>query len=108
MRNGRGVVERCIESVLSQSLSDLELIVCDNASDDDTVAAVEGYVRADRRVSLSVNPVDIGSHENMRRVFAAGSRQRYFRWISADDWLEPGCLSACVRTLDEPTQMRSA
>ena len=28
------------------------------------------------------------------------SHGRYFRWISADDWLEPSCLSACVETLD--------
>ena len=35
----------------------------------------------------------------MRRVFKA-SRGTFFRWISADDWLEPGCLSACVRALE--------
>ena len=99
MRDGREVVGRCIESVLSQSLGDLELIVSDNASDDDTVETVKGYARADRRVRLSVNPADIGSHENMNRVLAE-AHGRYFRWISADDWLEPGCLSACVGALE--------
>ena len=99
MRDGRGVVGRCIESVLSQSLGDLELIVSDNASDDDTVETVMGYAQADRRVRLSVNPADIGSHENMNRVLAE-AHGRYFRWISADDWLEPGCLSACVGALE--------
>ena len=99
VRNGRDTVERCIESVLSQDIAALELIVSDNASDDGTIETVESYARMDRRIRLTVNPVDVGSHENMNRVLAA-ARGRYFRWISADDWLEPGCLSACVRALE--------
>ena len=99
MRNGRDTVGRCIESVLSQDFADLELIISDNASDDETIDTVESYARMDRRVRLSVNPVNIGSHENMNRVLAAAGGT-YFRWISADDWLEPGCLSACVQVLE--------
>jgi glycosyltransferase involved in cell wall biosynthesis len=98
VRNGSAVIGRCIESVLSQDFADLELIVCDNVSDDDTVETVAGYARTDKRIRLSVNPVNIGSHENMNRVLVTAEGD-YFRWISADDWLEPGCLSACVKAL---------
>jgi glycosyltransferase involved in cell wall biosynthesis len=99
VRNGRNVIERCIQSILSQDFTDLELVICDNASDDGTIEMLDGYARADRRIRLSANQVDIGSHENMRRVLGA-SRGAFFRWISADDWLEPGCLSTCVRALE--------
>jgi Glycosyl transferase family 2 len=103
VRNGSETVERCIESVLSQDFADLELIVSDNASDDETIETVESYARMDRRVRLSVNRVNLGAHNNMNRVLAA-ARGTYFRWISADDWLEPGCLSACVRALERQTE----
>jgi glycosyltransferase involved in cell wall biosynthesis len=103
VRNARDTVERCIESILSQDFADLELIVSDNASDDGTTETVEGYARMDRRIRLSVNPVNVGSHENMNRALEA-ARGTYFRWISADDWLEPGCLSACVRALNHQTE----
>jgi glycosyltransferase involved in cell wall biosynthesis len=99
IRNGRHLTERCIESILSQDFSDFELVVCDNDSDDGTVERLEEYARADRRIKLSVNQVNIGSHENMRRVLDY-SRGTFFRWISADDWLEPRCLSTCVRALE--------
>jgi glycosyltransferase involved in cell wall biosynthesis len=99
VRNGRNVIERCIESILSQDFTDLELVVCDNASDDGTIRTLDDYARADRRIRLSANRVNIGSHENMRRVLEA-SRGTFFRWISADDWLEPRCLSTCVRALE--------
>src|SRR5262245_57433508 len=98
VRNGQDFVGRCIESVLSQDFTDLELVVCDNASDDGTIKILHDYARADRRLRFSVNQVNIGLHENMRRVldFSQGT---FFRWISADDWLEPRYLSTCLREL---------
>jgi glycosyltransferase involved in cell wall biosynthesis len=100
VRNGRQVVERCIESILSQDFTEFELLISDNASDDGTIATLEEYARADSRVALSVNQVNIGAHENMRKVFES-SRGKLFRWVSADDWLEPGCLSTCVGALED-------
>jgi glycosyltransferase involved in cell wall biosynthesis len=99
VRNGRDVIGRCVESVLAQDFSDLELVVCDNVSDDGTVELLERYAGADPRVVLHVNDVNIGSQPNMKQVLER-SRGTYFRWISADDWLEPGCLSACVAALE--------
>jgi glycosyltransferase involved in cell wall biosynthesis len=99
VRNDPHGVRRCIESVLAQDFTDLELVICDNASDDETVDILEEYGREDRRVTVAVNQVNIGSHENMNRVLQL-SRGRLFRWISADDWLEPNALSAAAQVLE--------
>ena len=99
VRNGRDVIERCVDSILSQDFTDLELVISDNISDDGTIGVLEEYARADRRIRLGVNPVNIGLRENMRRVLDL-AQGTLFRWISADDWLEPGALSACVRALE--------
>jgi glycosyltransferase involved in cell wall biosynthesis len=98
VRNGVGMIERCIRSVVSQDFTDLELVVSDNASDDGTIELLEEYARVDRRIRPFANEINIGSHENMNRVLEL-SRGEFFRWISADDWLESGCLSACVSAL---------
>jgi len=99
VRNGEAVVGRCIESILSQDFADFALVICDNVSDDGTIDLLQDYARSDSRVALSLNDVNIGSHENMKRTFEL-SHGTFFRWISADDWLEPGCLSACVRAFE--------
>jgi glycosyltransferase involved in cell wall biosynthesis len=99
VRNEPHNVRRCIESVLGQDFTDVELVICDNASDDETVETLQEYAREDRRVTVTVNPVNIGSHENMNRVLQL-SRGTFFRWISADDWLEPHALSTGVRVLE--------
>jgi glycosyltransferase involved in cell wall biosynthesis len=100
VRNGRGSIRRCIESILTQNFTDLELVVSDNDSDDGTIGILEQYARSDLRIKLNVNPLNIGSHENMNLVLRR-ARGTFFRWISADDWLEPNCLSKCVSALHE-------
>ena len=94
VRNDPQRVRRCIESVLSQDFTDIELVICDNASDDETL--VRRAVRAGRQA----DPVQIGVWpRTWNRVFEL-SRGRLFRWISADDWLEPHAISEGVRTLE--------
>ena len=97
VRNARDV-GRCIESVLSQDFTDLELVICDNVSEGGTITMLENYARSDPRIVLSVNEVNIGSHGSMRRVLDL-SRGTFFRWISADDWREPvASRHACARS----------
>ena len=50
VRNARHGVQRCIESILSQDFADLELVICDNVSDDGTIETLEEYARADARI----------------------------------------------------------
>ena len=103
VRNGVDVLRRCLESLISQDFSDLEVVISDNASDDGTRDLLEEYARADSRIRVGVNAVNIGLHENVNQVLES-SRGTFFRWISADDWLEPGYLSTCLGALAEQTQ----
>src|SRR3954454_13136001 len=99
VRNEPHVVRRCIESVLGQDFTDLEFVISDNASDDGTVDTLEQYAREDRRIRLVLNAANVGIHENMNRALHA-ARGALYRWISADDWLEPNALSTAVRMLE--------
>jgi glycosyltransferase involved in cell wall biosynthesis len=99
VRNEARGVRRCIESVLAQDFTDLELVISDNASDDGTLDLLAEYEREDRRVRLLRNTVNVGIHENMNRALQA-SRGTLYRWISADDWLEANALSTAVAALE--------
>jgi glycosyltransferase involved in cell wall biosynthesis len=98
--NGANYVGDAIASHLDQTFEDFELIVSDNASDDDTVEIVEELAAKDSRVRLLRNESNVGANRNYNITFAAASRGEYFRWHAHDDLIEPTFLERCVEVLD--------
>ncbi len=86
-----------IHSVLSQAASDTEIVVCDNASTDDSVQVVRGI--RDERIRLAINPCNVGFAANLERV-AAMARGRRMLLLSSDDRLKPHAL-AVYRKLEQ-------
>lgn len=97
--NGERYVGIAIESVLAQTHADLELVICDNGSTDRTVAICRDYERRDSRIRFFRNDSNIGAAGNFCRVFNL-STGKYFRWLSADDYLGSQSVALCEAVLD--------
>ena len=99
MFNGEAYLQEAIDSILSQTFTDFELIISDNASDDGTAEICRSYAGKDSRVRYYRSDRNLGGAWNYNRVFALASGQ-YFKWAAHDDNLEPGFLQCCVDVLD--------
>jgi glycosyltransferase involved in cell wall biosynthesis len=97
--NGEKFVGEGIQSILNQSFSDLELIVCDNASTDSTGEICRRIAAADRRLRYYANPTNIGVSENYNKAFQH-SRGEYFKWASCNDYCAEGLIEGCAEVLD--------
>jgi glycosyltransferase involved in cell wall biosynthesis len=97
--NGARFLRVALESVLAQTYSDFEIVVCDNASTDATEAICREYAARDRRIRYYRNEVNLGAATNFCRVFEL-SAGRYFRWLSADDYIAPTALHDCRLALE--------
>jgi glycosyltransferase involved in cell wall biosynthesis len=82
--NGERFLAEAIEAVLHQTIPDLELILCDNASTDRTEEICRDYAGRDKRVRYHRNETNIGANPNYRRVFALSTAE-YFKWVTHDD-----------------------
>ncbi|MDX2100683.1 MAG: glycosyltransferase [Leptolyngbyaceae cyanobacterium bins.59] len=90
-----------IESVLHQTLTDLEVIVCDDGSTDGTAERMAQV--QDDRVRYIRHPQNIGKSNNMRSGFDAATGE-YFIKFDDDDRLTPEFLAHTVAILDsDPT-----
>lgn len=92
-------MRHAVESVLSQDHEDFEVIICDNASSDDTAENAAGLCRKDSRVRHIRHSENLGAVRN----FMSGlphCRGEYFMWLADDDWLGEGYLSTCARFLE--------
>jgi len=89
-----------IESVLSQSYTDFELLIIDDQSTDGTVEVVSKYARGDKRIAFSVNPHNIGMVDNWNLCLRE-ARGEYIKYLFADDLLcSRDALRRMVEALD--------
>lgn len=101
--NGAEYIAGAIESIINQSIIDLELIVCDNASTDDTETICRRYAEADARIHYYRNEQNIGAHPNYNRTYEFASG-KYFKWAPHDDLLHPDFLMQCVSALEDASE----
>jgi len=102
---GGAYLAAAIESVLKQSLTDLELIVIDDQSPDDTEAIVRGF--DDPRLRYVRNESNLGPQGNWNRCLELATG-RYFKLLPHDDLLERSCLERQVGVLQADTAERLA
>jgi len=101
--NGERYLAEALDSLLAQSFTDVELIVCDNASTDRTAEIGRSYATKDKRVRYVRNETNIGLSRNYGRVFELSSGE-YFGWHPADDRSGAESLARCAAVLDyQPT-----
>jgi len=98
--NGAGRVGDALRSALSQDYQQLEIIVSDNASEDETGLICRRVADSDPRVRYLRNPTNIGLVPNFSRVRDEAGGQ-YFCWLTHDDLLsEPTYVSSVVDYLE--------
>ncbi|UWF68224.1 MULTISPECIES: glycosyltransferase family 2 protein [unclassified Brucella] len=94
----------CAESVLSQDIEKLRLLIIDNASTDNSVAVAREIAAADPRVELLLRPVNKGPHASFNDgIDWAGAD--YFVLLFADDFLMPGALQRAVSLMQHDRTM---
>lgn len=105
--NSGPFIEATMESVLGQSFSDLELVVSDHGSTDDTWERLQRF-RSDPRVRLEQIPPGGGAQRNWDHVTGRATGE-LVKLVCGDDLLYPTCLQEQVAALDaHPTAVLAA
>jgi glycosyltransferase involved in cell wall biosynthesis len=98
--NEERYLEQALQSLLSQSFENFELIISDNASTDRTGEICLTYAAKDRRVRYSRMETNLGSIVNFNRVFQL-SNSAYFFWASGHDTRHETFIARCVEILEQ-------
>ena len=91
-------LDRCVESLTSQTLSDIEIILVDDGSPDSCPAMCDDYARRDNRITV-VHKVNGGlsSARNEGLKYISGE---YFMFVDSDDWIDPGTCETCKHPMN--------
>ncbi|MFF0743245.1 CDP-glycerol glycerophosphotransferase family protein [Streptomyces sp. NPDC004111] len=93
-------LEECLDSVLTQSYDDFELIAVDDCSPDACGDLIDEYAARDPRVR-PVHLTENGGLGNARNVGIEQARGDYLLFLDSDDTLAPGALRSISDRLKE-------
>jgi glycosyltransferase involved in cell wall biosynthesis len=96
--NGGRHLREALESLLSQTHRNFELIISDNASTDDTPQICQEFAARDERIRYSRNDANIGPTGNFLKTLTLASSE-YFMWAAHDDRWAPEFIEANLRQL---------
>lgn len=98
--NGEAYVSQAIESILNQTLTELELIIIDDGSTDDTWEIISKYARQDSRVVPIRNEQNVGTSGALNKGLAL-ARGTYITRQDGDDCSLPERLAAQIAFLEK-------
>ncbi len=80
-------LSRCLDSLIKQSLKEIEILVFDDCSTDKSVKLIEMYSKKFKEVVLIKNQKNIGAGA-IRNLGARQAKGKYILYVDSDDWID--------------------
>lgn len=97
--NGGKFIRNALDSLLSQTFTDFEIIISDNASTDLTSIICQEYIKKDSRIHYIRQNKNMGPSWNFNFILQK-SKSKYFLWAAADDYWLPTFIEKNIKALE--------
>lgn len=92
--NAEKFIDRCLQSVINQTYKDLQIIVINDGSTDNTLAILKEYEKQDNRITIiDQENTGVSSARNNGLKLVKGE---YISFIDADDWMSSDMIERLV------------
>lgn len=98
VHNSAPFLRKAVDSILSQTLADLEFVIVDDGSSDESVPMLDGVARVDRRVVL-IRQANQGLTRSLNTALGV-ARGRYIARMDSDDIAGPARLERQIAFMD--------
>lgn len=99
MYNAKEYIARCLESVINQSFSDIEIIIVNDGSTDESLEICRKYAKIDERIIIlnkDNNGVSVARNQGMN--VATGE---YVMFVDSDDWIDENMCQDLYKRISE-------
>ena len=94
--NGSDYIRETVSSALAQDYSNLDILISDNGSRDDTLELVRSLTKGDPRVRFRRNPTTVPIYTHFNQC-VGDARGEFLTVLDDDDAIGPNFISATVR-----------
>lgn len=97
--NGAAYLDECLQSIRKQTYTNLEIIVVNDGSTDDSLAIIESHSNEDTRIVIANQEnAGVSIARNQGLTMAHGS---LIGFVDADDWIEEGMYEAMIKCIED-------
>ncbi len=96
--NAAGTISTALSGLLTQTWQNLEILVVDDCSTDDSAAVIEGWAKQDKRIRLLRHTVNQGAYA-ARNTALRQAKGHFITVHDSDDWSHPDKLKCQVKAL---------
>ena len=97
--NGEKTIKRCIDSIISQTYSDFEILVINDGSTDRGAEIVAGMMNCDSRIKLiNKEHAGVSAARNLGLSMTTGE---LLQFVDADDYIEPDMFQIMTEIMDK-------
>ncbi len=98
--NTRNYIARCLDSILNQSIKNIEIILSDDLSTDNVDDIIIDYIKKYNFIKYFNMPSKgmAGGARNMGLTHALG---KYISFVDSDDWIDENMLESMMYTLEK-------
>lgn len=97
--NGEKYLGRCLQSAVEQSYKNIEIIIVNDGSVDNTLSVIEEYVKLDSRI-IAINKVNEGTSE-ARKTGVDRAQGKYIQYLDCDDALMGNAIECLVKRAED-------
>lgn len=99
--NAENYLREAIESVLNQTYTDLELLLINDRSTDNSKKICEKYSKKDERIILLENDTENHGPGPTRNIGLDNATGDFIYFMDADDWIDKSLLEICIDRMRE-------
>lgn len=96
VHNRERYIAQCLDSILAQTLRDIEVVCVDDASTDGSFSILERYAALDNRIRLHRFTENRGVQQARNHATKAAQGE-YIIFVDDDDWISDDCAEQCVK-----------
>ncbi|EOT28750.1 hypothetical protein C805_00271 [Eubacterium sp. 14-2] len=104
--NNAEYLERCLLSVINQSVKNIKIIIVDNGSTDNTSGIIQYYIKNYDNIECHITLG--GGPGAARNIGIARCKTKYITFIDSDDWIDLNAYQNCINLLENNPQCDAA
>lgn len=97
--NVESYLDRCVKSIIDQTYSNLEILLVDDGSTDNSSVLCDAWALKESRIKV-IHKTN-GGLSDARNVGMTNSMGEYIAFIDSDDWIAPEMLERLIKSIQE-------